>query len=448
MLAWHLAARYLRRRRSAWLALAAIASTVAVSVLVVGIAQGWLDQVERCFRANEADLTAENWEDRPDTAALRAALATTPGVLAVAPLQSGFGLMTPKQAGPRPAWVMAEGIDLADDVALGRLGPERLHPPPITAIAAPPLSPERRGSGFLSIQARDDLALIGLEIAGGFAALPVPAPPRTRPMPGVIVGREVLYGSGIRIGDRVNLVLSSGSGSKPGTVEISDTISSGVLQIDQHLLLMPLGLAQRMTGTDGKDGRPSRVESYRLALAPGADPQVVGRAAAAHSGLAVRTWQESRGINAVRMIASNRNLVLVMMVAIEAICILFVYAVFSTLVVEKRRDFGVFVCLGARRRYLFLAVALMGLVAGAVGGILGWAAGWTALALVNPFSELIGMPLFPQDIFYSAEAPVSFDPWVPLAFAGVMVAIGLVGALLPAWSARSVDPISTVRESA
>jgi ABC-type lipoprotein release transport system permease subunit len=448
MLAWHLAARYLRRRRAAWLALAAIAGSVAVSVVVVGITQGWLDQVERSFRANEAELTARCWDREADTPAARAELAAVPGIVAVAPYVQGYGIMGPRSDSQRSTPVIVDAVDLAADLRLGRLHDRSFHPPPITDLGAPDVPPEERGSGFLTREGRDDLALAGLDLAAGLGGLPLAPPPRTRPAPGIVAGREVLYGSGMRLGERVQIALP-GSGSRPATIigELSDTVTTGVLQVDQHLVVLPLTLGQKLTDRLGGDGRPGRVDGYRLGLAPGSDPAAVGKAVRAETGLAATTWQQARGVNAVRMIESNRNLVVVMMIAIEALCILFVYSVFSTLVVEKRKDFGVLICLGARRGDLAGAVLLMGLAAGVAGGLAGWAVGWGVLAVINPISEACGIPLFPMEIFYSAEAPISFNPLVPAGFAGLMVVIGLLAALLPALAARSTDPIATVKES-
>ena len=55
MLAWHLGLRYLRTRRTAWLALAAITLTVAVPVVVLGVMQGFIDITRLQVRANESD---------------------------------------------------------------------------------------------------------------------------------------------------------------------------------------------------------------------------------------------------------------------------------------------------------------------------------------------------------------------------------------------------------
>jgi ABC-type lipoprotein release transport system permease subunit len=332
-----------------------------------------------------------------------------------------------------------EGVELAADLAAGRLSITGFHAPPALDLAAPDIPAQARGSGFLTQEARAVLALAGLDLVLALPGLPPPP----RPMPGVIAGRELLYAHGLEIGERVQVTVA-GAGPRPGQIvaEISDTVGTGVLQIDQHLVLLPLPLAQRVAG------RPGAVDGYRLRLAAGADRDAVQEAVAAAAAAPVRTWQESRGSNAVRMIASNRNLVAVLLVAVQGICVLFIYAVFSTLVAEKRRELGILLCLGARRRDLVRTVLLMGLIAGLIGAGAGWLLGWGLLALVNPISDALGMPLFPMDIFYSAQAPISFDTAQAAAYAGVMVAVALVAAVLPALAARSIDPIAVVREGA
>ena len=48
----YLGLRYLRRRRAAWLALAAVTLTVAVPIAVMGVMQGWIDIMQRQLRAD------------------------------------------------------------------------------------------------------------------------------------------------------------------------------------------------------------------------------------------------------------------------------------------------------------------------------------------------------------------------------------------------------------
>ncbi len=78
--------------------------------------------------------------------------------------------------------------------------------------------------------------------------------------------------------------------------------------------------------------------------------------------------------------------------------------------------------------------------------MVGWALGWSALPLLDPVSKWLGFPLFPQDVFFVAGTPVSWDPQWPLLFLGVMTSVGLIAAVLPAWRAACIDPVEILRE--
>jgi len=138
----------------------------------------------------------------------------------------------------------------------------------------------------------------------------------------------------------------------------------------------------------------------------------------------------------------------VVMVAIQCITVFIVYAVFSTLVAEKRHDLGVLRALGATRRQVVGIFLLAGAATCLAGCAAGWGLGWGALAALNPLSKLLRMPLFPQDVIYTPDAPTSFDPMIPLFFCAVMTAIGILAVALPAWRAGRVDPVLILREGA
>ncbi len=448
MLAWHLALRYLRTRRAAWLALIAITFTVGLSILFVGLSQGWLEMVERNFRANEADLTIRAGDDAADTPRIRAQIAALPDVAALAPFVSTYGIIGRRKEFGEHANLpcLVDGLDWSADAAMGRIGALRLHPQPVTAIDCPDVPPARRGSGFLTPAWRHHLVLSGLDLAGPFGLAPIPLPPRERPIPGVVPGREVLYGSGMRLGEQVSITVPSGKRIK---VEISDTMSTGVVQTDQLAVLVPLPQAQRLCDLHAKPTEPARVTGWRASVVPGVVPQAVAdRINAGPSRFEARTWRQARGINGIRLIENSRNLMAVGMVAFLVISMLFVYAVFSTLVVEKRHDIGVLKGLGARRGEIISTFLIAGVAVCLLGGLSGWALGWGLLAVINPVSDLLGFPLFPQDIFYSAKAPISFNPLIPLAFIAITTLIGLIAVLQPALKAGRVDPIETLREGA
>jgi ABC-type lipoprotein release transport system permease subunit len=451
MLAWHLGCRYLRKRRAAWLALAAITLTVAVPVLVLGVMQGFVDVTRKQVRANESDLTVEpGWAGKPfvDAPSRRAALLAVPGVAMVAPFVSTFSILTPSGAGADARQnlpCLVDAIEWSADAAMGRIAPAVLHPAPELDLHAPALRPDQRGSGFLTPAWRDHLALTGLELVGGCG--PLPLPPRQRPLPGIVVGRELAYGNWLRPGQRVQLVVPNGTGGATGQIsaEISDTIGTGVYEVDRYAGVLPLPLGQRLTDLHERGGRQARLSGYRVMVAPGADLETVRRAIRELTGERVTTWMERRG-NLVKSLEIQRNIIGLVMIAIQVIAVFIVYAVFSTLVVEKRHDIGVLLGIGARRGDIARAFLLAGLVACVAGGLLGWAIGWGVLGALNPLSRQLGFSLFPQDVLYTPEAPISWNPLIPLIFIAVMSAVGLLAVLLPAWRASRIDPVDILRE--
>jgi ABC-type lipoprotein release transport system permease subunit len=452
MLAWHLGLRYLRTRRAAWLALAAITLTVAVPVLVLGVMQGFIDVTKRQVRANESDLVVEpRWRAGPigQQAEDLALIAATPGVRQVAPYVSTYAILSPRGGNDLRLNLpcLVDAIDWQRDVVMGRLEPAILHPSPVVDLHAPPLSPEERGSGLLPQAWRDHLCLSGLELVGGLGLGPLPLPPRQRPMPGLMVGRELAYSNLLRPGMVVQLTVPTATGgtNRPVLAEISDTIGTGVYEVDRSVGILPLPLGQRLADLDARGARPAGLSGYRVQLDPAAPIEEVRERLVERTGLRVTAWMERRG-NLVKSLEIQRNIIGLVMVMIEVIAVFIVYAVFSTLVAEKRHDLGVLLGIGARRSDIAWAFLLAGIVACLAGGGLGWAIGWGALLGLNPLSRATGIPLFPQDVLYTPEAPISWNPLIPLFFIGVMSVVGLLAVWLPARRASRIDPVAILRE--
>ena len=460
MLAAHLGLRYLRTRRAAWLAFGAIVLTVAVPITVMGVMQGFVEVMRKQVRASEADITVEPFMNVPgiaDTPEQRERLRTFPGVSCLAPTISGHAMMTPKRVGAaefRGTFpCLIDGVEWEAELAMGRLPPGSLHRTPDLDLNQPPLTPNQRGTGFLTPTWRASLVVMGGQLASGFGAMPLP--PRLTPVAGVVVGQELAYYWGLLTGDRENpgtraqLLVPNGQGGAIGKVpvEVSDTIGTGIYEVDKYQVLLPLPLARRLTGLDRDAGGQPLVTGYRLRLE---DPSRLDTSAAAlrnDSGLPVHTWMERRG-HLVKGLVQQRNIIGFVMILVQILAVFIVYAVFSTLVAEKRHDIGVLLGLGARRSEIVNAFLIACGTACVAGGLLGWGIGWGALAVLNPLCKATGIALFPQDFFYSPDTPISFDPLVPLLFIGIMTSIGLLAAALPAWRAGRIDPVQILREGA
>jgi len=466
MLAWHLGMRILRRRRSAWLALAAVCLSVAVPVLVMGVMQGWIEVTRLQVRAYESDLTLEPGRSYAlvESSERLARLTASPDIAAAAPFVTSAAIMTPRTSlnaritlddrANRNIPCMVEGVDWRLDGKLGRRRPEHLHPRPALDLDAPPLGPEERGTGFLTPQWRAHLAARGLDVAAGLGLVPLPIPPDYTPTAGAVVGRELIYShhsaeASLMPGHDIQLVVPNGTGGLTGKVilEVSDTLGTGVIQIDRMQVMVPLAVAQQLTDMDGgrKGERPREINGYRVRVADGADWRAVG-ASLAEEDYRVQHWKQRRP-NTVEFLQVQRNIIGLVMIAIQCISVFIIYAVFSTMVVEKRHDIGTLLGIGARPRSVAAAFLLAGLTVCLIGGALGWALGWGLLALINPFGDWTGVDLFPQNVIYTPDAPISWNPWLPVFFIAVILVVGLIATLGPAIRAARVDPVVTLREN-
>jgi ABC-type lipoprotein release transport system permease subunit len=461
MLAWHLGLRYLRKRRAAWLAVVAVMLTVAAPVAVTGVTQGFIDLLQRQARASESDITWQPpyfYGGAADVPANREAITGAPGVVAIAPFVQCFALaMTVRGGGDRASYIVPcqiDGVAWDADVDIGRIDAGHLHPPPAEDLrpTAPRLSPEQRGSGFITQRWRAQLCVDGLDLVAGLGLGPLPLPPRQRPPPGVVAGRELLYGSGLMVRQPIDLV---GPAQRRQLVEISDTIGTGIYEYDRMAMVTPLPVAQslqdylhpaRDAGFPGLGPAPARVDGWRIRAQPQSDLNQLAATIEQRAGSRAETWYERRR-NMVRSLEYQRNLMAVVMIAIQLIAVFVIYASFSTMVAEKRHDLGVLLGLGARPGDIIRAFLIAGLATCLIGGVLGWALGWFLLGGLILLSEKCGILLFPQDVFYSAEPPVSWNPLIPLIFIGAMSVVGLLAATIPAWRAGYIDPVDILKES-
>jgi ABC-type lipoprotein release transport system permease subunit len=441
MLAWHLGLRYLRTRRAAWLALSAITLTVAVPIVVLGVIQGFIDVTRIQVRANESDLTCEPpyyTYGISDTPQQRRNITDIPGVAGIAPFVSTYAMLTRLGSNDRlsiPCQV--DAVDWSADAKLKRISADQLHPAPELDLHHPPIPPEERGTGFLTPDWRAHLSLLGADLVCGLG--PVPLPPRQRPMTGVVVGRELAFGNGLMPGMRMKFLGYNGQTS----AQISDTLGTGIYEIDRLNVLMPLPVGQVLADMRKKDQQ--LVNGYRVKINPDADLETMRRQVGNETQLRTTTWFDRRA-NFVRSLEQQRRLMGVVMICIQAITIFIVYAVFSTLVAEKRHDLGVLLGIGATSGTITRAFIIASLAACLFGGALGWLLGWALLWALNPISIFFNVPLFPQDVFYAADTPISWNPLIPVFFMGTMTVVGFVAAALPAWRAGRIDPVEILRE--
>jgi lipoprotein-releasing system permease protein len=191
-----------------------------------------------------------------------------------------------------------------------------------------------------------------------------------------------------------------------------------------------------MLGTDGRaSGIELRVDDIYKASAI---------AARIRSDLGYPFWAKD-------WMQSNRNLFsalklekVVMFIILVLIVMVAAFNIISTLimiVMEKNKDIGILMTMGATRRTIRRIFALEGLFIGIVGTVSGTALGGLLCWLLRKYKFIH----LPNDVYYITTLPVSFDPAILLLVGGSSILICFLATLYPSRQASRIDPAEAIR---
>ncbi|HOF89511.1 MAG TPA: ABC transporter permease [Armatimonadota bacterium] len=313
-----------------------------------------------------------------------ALIAALPGVVAVAPIVTGQGLIV--------------NGDLREGVSLLGIEPGR----------------EARVTGFHQ----------RLE-SGSPEAL-------ARSPDGIILGTILAFHLSAEPGDRVTLISQQGISRRLRVVGI---YAAELEEIDAVRAYVNLRTAQQLLDQRG-------VSALAVRTATLADAAPVARAIEARTPYTARTWRELN----TGFLDLFTTLSLIIYLVVGLTMVVAGFGIANTLILavsEKMRDIGILKALGAAPRQIagifFATGLLIGLVGVAVGLLLG-AAGIAIMASIPFPIRMVGETPISVEYF-----PMLRVPRVYLLSGGFGLLVSLVASLLPAWRAATADPLPVIR---
>jgi lipoprotein-releasing system permease protein len=248
-------------------------------------------------------------------------------------------------------------------------------------------------------------------------------------------------------GEEILIITVSGAklGAAPGRFVVTDYIKTEMAEYDGNYIYVPLEHLQRMRAMENK------VTSIQIKLHDFDDAKaVVARLSKLLYGeeLVVNTWEQKQGplLAAISVEKGILNVLLFMIVAVAGFGIL---AIFSMIVAEKTRDIGILKSLGASSggvMKIFLGYGmLLGVVGATLGSILGLMMARNINAIEHFLGKLVGMELFPRDIYYFDEIPVDVQVFSVVLVNIGAVAIAVLFSILPAMRAAMLHPVRALR---
>jgi len=142
----------------------------------------------------------------------------------------------------------------------------------------------------------------------------------------------------------------------------------------------------------------------------------------------------------------------VMFVILSMIILVAAFNIISSLVMlvkDKSRDIAVLRTMGATRGSIMRIFSMTGTAIGVVGTLVGLVLGLIIAANAEPLrafvSDLIGVRIFPPEVFFLSSLPSRVDPAEVLAIAAIALSLSFLATIYPAWRAAQYDPVEALR---
>jgi lipoprotein-releasing system permease protein len=271
---------------------------------------------------------------------------------------------------------------------------------------------------------------------------PEAAPPKARPLPGIVLGRELARSLRVFVGDQVNVVSPFGdlgpAGPQPKArpFRVAAIFYSGMYEYDSKFAYMDLAEAQRFFGTgEAVTGLELKVNDVDQARA------VMGRVVYALGGWPFRAkdWGELN-----RSLFSALQMEKVVMAVILGFIVLvasfIIVATLIMLVLEKTKEIAVLKSMGAGVPSVMKVFVAEGVIIGAVGTLFGLILGYGSCLLI----DRVGIPLDPE-VYYISNLPVLIEPAQFALVTLAALALSYLATIYPATKAARLRPVDGLR---
>ncbi len=244
-----------------------------------------------------------------------------------------------------------------------------------------------------------------------------------------ILGRDLANDLGVRVGDRVSLVTSSGADSTRDAVRVTALVDLGVRELNRRTVIVPLRAAQSLVGL------PGGATNLDLVLHDVWAAPAMAASLAQRWPYKVESWQET---NAPLVSALNAQSVSTGLIraVVMVVVVLGIASVLVVSVVQKQREIGILRAMGATRSQVLRIFLLQGAIVGALGSALGVL---LAVALIWAFTFFVkgsdGLPLF----------NITLQAGLALRIAAIATVCGVLAAVAPARRAAALDPAQAIR---
>ncbi|MFH0963320.1 MAG: ABC transporter permease [Planctomycetota bacterium] len=261
--------------------------------------------------------------------------------------------------------------------------------------------------------------------------------------PSYWIGRERL---------KLITVEMQGGGDSSAYFTVANTFSSGMWEYDRTVVYIPLEAAQRLVRI------PGAVTELMVRVD---DERAIGETAQRINDLLARAdasdaesrpvalgWQEVNPalLNAVNLETTTMYILLFLLLVVAGFATI---AILTLIVLQKRRDIGVLMAIGAPPGGVRRVFLTFGLIIGLVGATLGVAAGmgflWRLEDVRAAVNHITGFDPFPAELYYFSAIPKEYSALRYFKIWLAAVGVCVIASVYPAARAARLNPVEIIR---
>jgi lipoprotein-releasing system permease protein len=266
----------------------------------------------------------------------------------------------------------------------------------------------------------------------------------------VVLGNALAQELGLKVGDKVVLVVARGDPTPLGVVPrkkrftVSGIFSAGMYEFDRGLALVSMADAATLYRLgDGVTGVRMKLDDLFRA------PAVVRDVALAlGGGYYVSDWTR-RHANFFRSIELTKSIMFFILLLVVAVAAFNIVSTLVMVVREKQSDIAILRTMGSTPRSVLGIFIVQGAIIGLLGTLAGIGLGvlisTNVESLVHALERVLGTKFLDASVYFMSDLPASVEWGDVVQIAGTAFALCCIATLYPAWRAARTQPAQALR---
>jgi lipoprotein-releasing system permease protein len=257
--------------------------------------------------------------------------------------------------------------------------------------------------------------------------------------PGIILGSKLAEDTGMVVGANIDIVVDEltpyGPHAARRRFKVSGLFETGFFELDDNWAYTSMAAAAKALGVDQINQIELNVDNLDRAGEIAKDVQnVVG------GRYTTTTWME-RNKQLLGALNMEKLVTIVVIGLIELVAALNIFITLVMMVMEKYRDIGILMSMGAKRSQIRRIFMLQGVLIGIAGSVIGLIVGYAICWICSRYQ----WPPLDETVYSMRYVP--FEPrWMDgLWIAALAVLVSFLATIYPARNATRIAPVEVLR---